>query len=354
MKRWLRPGYLPYALRAILEKRAARFGLLTLTLLFTIAVFADVLASDLPILCATKKGISFAPAVTHSITRHDAAEASWAIRPPIHYGPNSIDANVEAPSSPSLTNGHLFGTDQHGRDVCARVIHGTRTTLTFALFSVVVFIVVGASLGAASGFIGGAFDGLFSRVVETMTAFPTLVLVLGIQASLEKPSVITLFVAVCFTRWTEVARLVRAEVMLVSTRDYVVAAKALGASPLRILLRHIIPNAWAPIVVSAAFGLASVILVEASVDFLHASGDTRSPSWGETLSEVRNHPGAWWLFLFPAAILFGLVVAQNLVGETLRDALDPRFARRSGSGKAAGTIPSAPPSSLTIDSAPRA
>lgn len=354
MKRWLRPGYLPYALRAILEKRAARIGLLTLTVLLLVAVFADVLASDLPIVCQTSKGVSFAPAVTHSITHDEARTASWAIRPLIYYGPNSVDPSVQSPSPPSLTSGHLFGTDQHGRDVCARVIHGTRTTLTFALFSVVVFIVVGATLGAASGFFGGAVDGLFSRIVETMTAFPTLVLVLGIQASLAKPSVVTLFAAVCFTRWTEVARLVRAEVMLVGTRDYVVAAKALGASPIRILVRHVIPNAWAPIVVSAAFGLASVILVEASVDFLHASGDTRSPSWGETLSEVRNHPGAWWLFLFPAAILFGLVVAQNLVGESLRDALDPRFSRGAARPASPGEIPAAPPSSLTIDSAPRA
>ncbi len=347
-------GYLPHAFRVMLEKRVARFGIITLAMLAMIAVFADVLASDLPLACSVHGKVSFAPAITRSLTVADAAEASWAIRPMVAFGPSTIDTHVAAPSRPSLADGHPFGTDQHGRDVFARVAHGTRTTLTFALSSVIAFIVLGSALGAISGFFGGPIDALFSRLVETMTAFPTLVLVLGVQASLDKPSVLTLFFAVCLTRWTEVARLVRAEVMLVGTRDYVVAAKALGASPLRILARHVIPNAWAPIVVSAAFGLGSVILVEASVDFLHASGERSSPSWGETLSEVRNHPDAWWLFLFPAIILFVLVVAQNLVGESLRDALDPRLSRGTRPLPKFAPRELAPPSSLAINSAPRA
>ena len=134
-------------------------------------------------------------------------------------------------------------------------------------------------------------DALVSRFVETLTAFPTLVLVLVVQALVAHPTMSTLLLAIGLTRWPEVARLVRAEVLLVSSQDYVLAARALGAGPWRILRRHVVPNAFAPILVAGTFGLASVVLLEASLDFLHAGIPAAHPSWGETLSE--NSASTW-------------------------------------------------------------
>ena len=172
-------------------------------------------------------------------------------------------------------------------------------------------------------------------------------LVLVVQALVAHPSVATLLAAIGLTRWPEVARLVRAEVLLVSSQDYVVAARALGAGPWRILRRHVVPNAFAPILVAATFGVASVVLVEASLDFLRAGIPAANASWGETLSETREHIGAWWLLVFPGLAVFVTVLALNLVGEALRDALDPRLratsAARARRRRARSASPRRPP-----------
>jgi peptide/nickel transport system permease protein len=177
--------------------------------------------------------------------------------------------------------------------------------------------------------------------VETISAFPTLVLVLVVQATVPHPTLWTLLLAIGLTRWPEVARLVRAEVQMVSSQDYVLAARALGAGPFRILRRHVAPNAFAPILVAGAFGLASVVLVEASLDFLRVGAPGGSASWGETLSETREHLGAWWLLVFPGLAVFVTVLSLNLVGEALRDALDPRL--RGAAGGTGEVAPSGSP-----------
>ena len=149
-------------------------------------------------------------------------------------------------------------------------------------------------------------------------------LVLGIQAAVPQPTILTLFLAIALTRWPEIARLVRGEVMLASTRDYVLAARALGASPLRILRRHIMPNVRAPLVVAASVGVSTVVLTEASLDFLCVGAPAGAASWGETMSQFRDAPSAWWLLAFPGVLLVVTIVAYNLMGEALRNALDPR------------------------------
>jgi peptide/nickel transport system permease protein len=164
-----------------------------------------------------------------------------------------------------------------------------------------------------------------SRSVDALSAFPTLILVLVVQAVVAHPTMGTLLTTLALTRWTEVARLVRAEVILVASQDYVLAARALGASPWRILRRHVFPNARAPILVAATFGIASVVLVDAALDFLHVGLPAPVASWGEMLGETRDHVSAWWLLAFPGLLLFVTVVSLNLLGEALRDALDPRL-----------------------------
>jgi ABC-type dipeptide/oligopeptide/nickel transport system permease subunit len=301
-------------------------GTLVAAFLVLCAVFADVLASDLPIACNLHGRIVVFPNVTQPAelvalgSEGIEGDAAWAIWPVVRHGPiTRASASAEGPRA-----GHPFGTDLHGRDVFARVVHGTRTYLVFALGAVVVSLLLGGLLGAMAGLFGGPADALVSRAIETVSAFPPLVLVLGIQAAVPHATVATLFFAIALTRWPEVARLVRAEVMQVATRDYVLAARALGASPLRVLRRHVAPNIRGPLVVLGAIGIPGVILIEASLDFLRVSAPVSAPSWGETMSEFRDAHGAWWLLAFPGAFLFLTVVALTLVGEARREATDPR------------------------------
>jgi peptide/nickel transport system permease protein len=325
---------------------AARIGAVALACLTLTAVFADVLASDLPVACHFHGKTFLFPAITHpaALTSYDharlAAERApgdWSLGPLVPFGPQQTSTSGEVMALRPPLGAHLLGTDALGRDVFARIVHGARTSLGAALFAALGFVAIGSLLGALGGFFGGVFDGVVARLTETLTAFPTLVLVLVVQAVVSHPTLWTLLLAIGLTRWPEVARLVRAEVMLVSSQDYVVAARALGAGPWRILRRHVLPNAVAPILVAGTFGLASVVLVEASLDFLGVGAPAGSASWGETLSETRNHLAAWWLLAFPGLAVFATVLALNLVGEAMRDALDPRLHASVGGALDAGS-----------------
>ncbi len=337
-------GQLALALVQFRRDRMARIGALAMACLVLVSVFADVLASELPIACRFHGAYYVLPNVTHpaplagyDIARLDAERepGDWSLRPLVPYGPNqtSTHGRLETMQAPSPLGSHPLGTDAFGRDVFARIVHGGRTSLGAAFLATLGFVALGTVLGALAGFFGGVLDSVLARLIEALTAFPTLVLVLVVQAVLARPTMLTLMLAIGATRWPEVARLVRAEVLLVSSQDYVLAARALGASPLRVLRKHVVPNAFAPILVAATFGVASVILVEASLDFLRVGIPPSAASWGETLSETREHLGAWWLLAFPGLAVFVTVIALNLVGEALRDALDPRL-RAAASGVA--------------------
>jgi peptide/nickel transport system permease protein len=313
--------------------RAARFVLATIAL---VALFADFLASDLPLACRVHGQLFLLPNVTHPAAleekdcarlQRDAAPGDWSVDPFVPYGPRQGATVTGAPrvAPPWTVAGHPLGTDEDGRDVFARMVHGARTSLGVGLLAAAVFVVLGTVLGALAGFYGGGIDALVGRLIETLTPFPTLILVLVVQALLPSPSVNSMLLAIGLTRWTEAARVVRAEVLLVTSQDYVMAARALGVRPLRVLVRHIAPNAAAPVLVTAAFGIAQVVLIESSLEFLRV-GIASSVSWGEMLSEARGHPGAYWLLVFPGLAIFLVVAALNILGEAWRDALDPRLA----------------------------
>jgi peptide/nickel transport system permease protein len=311
------------------KRTLPRIGAIAIVLLSFVTVFADLLASELPVLCTFHDHVYVLPNVTKPVElggldcEDIAREGGTVYLSPLYcHGPNAADA--DAVLLPPLSSHHWLGTDAFGRDVFARTVHGARTSLTFALLSTVVFVAVGLALGALTGFFGGSFDALVIRVVETMSAFPTLILAIGVQALVPKASVVTLFAAIVMSRWAEVTKLTRAEVMQAKSSDYALAARALGASPLRVLLSHVAPNARAAAIISATFGLGSVVLAEASLTFLRAGHPANIASWGEMLSEVRDHPDAWWMLFFPAVLLLVVVLSFNVLGEALRDALDPR------------------------------
>ncbi len=314
------------------RSRLARLGALVIAAFACLALFADFLASDLPLLCRWHGEVHVLPNVTHPAAlagldvgalRRDGGPDDWLVPPMVSFGPLHTDA--AAALMPPLTRGHPFGTDTEGRDVFARVVHGARTALALGLGAAALLVLLGVALGALAGFVGGVLDNLVSRTIESFTAVPTLVLVLIVCALVPRPTTGTLLWTIALTRWTNLARLVRAEVLMALGSDYVTAARALGASPWRVLRRHVLPNAVGPAIVAAAFGIASVVLVEAAVDFLHAGPPDLRASWGESLGEARGHAGAWWLIAFPGSALLGLLVGLNLVGEAARDALDPKL-----------------------------
>jgi peptide/nickel transport system permease protein len=313
-----------------LTARLGKAGLLVAALLVLLSIFADLLASDLPIACKIHSTVYVLPNVTRPAALEPmdrgklAAEADWTVAPLVAHGPRVGPGERSEPLLAPLRGGHPLGTDREGRDVFARVVHGARSHLLFAVAAVVASLALGILLGAIAGLFGGPVDALVSRVVESVSAFPPLVLVLGVQAAVPRPTLFTLFLAIALTRWPELARLVRGEVILVSTRDYVLAARALGASPMRLLRRHVMPNIRGPLVVAAALGVSTVVLTEASLDFLRVGTPGGAASWGETMSQFRDAPSAWWLLAFPGLLLVVTVVAYNLMGEALRSALDPR------------------------------
>ncbi|MFO0736950.1 MAG: ABC transporter permease [Labilithrix sp.] len=309
-----------------------RAGLLVSMLLLFVAVFADLFASNLPIACKVHGSLYLFPNVTHP-AELDAMgpsglerSADWMIRPLVFHGPTlSPGEESTAPlRGPLALPGHPLGTDRVGNDIFARAVHGTRSYLVFALLAVAASLVLGVFLGAASGLFGGPVDAVVSRIVESVSAFPPLVLVLGIQAAVPHANIFTLFLAIALTRWPEIARLVRGEVMQATTRDYVMAARALGASPFRVLRRHIMPNVRAALVVVGAAGVSAVVLTEASLDFLRVGTPPGAASWGETMSQFRDAPASWWLLAAPGALLVLTIVSFNVMGEALRSALDPR------------------------------
>lgn len=238
------------------------------------------------------------------------------------YSPTSINV-YNVLSTPS--SAHPFGTDDLGRDVLSRMIWGSRASLKVGFLAVGIAITIGTVLGAAAGFYGGAIDALIMRFVDIMLSFPTFFLILAVIAIVE-PSISTIMIVIGLTGWMDVARLVRAEFLTLKERDFVSAARAIGASSPRIIFKHIIPNALSPVFVAATFGIAGAILTESGLSFLGLGVQPPEPSWGNILTTGKDYiTVAWWLSLFPGLAILITVLSYNLVGEGLRDALDPRL-----------------------------
>lgn len=273
----------------------------------------------------------------------------WAVFPLIPYGPieqpvearpyqpPSWAASLRAQADGDKPRGegeperrglgtNLMGTDNVGRDVFVRVLYGARVSLSVGFVAVAIYIAIGTMIGAIAAYYGGTVDFVISRIIEIVMCFPTFLLILTIVAFLEKRSIFNIMIVIGLTGWTGVARLVRGEVLREMRKEYVPAARALGVGDLRLILRHLLPNSIAPVLVAATFGVAGAILTETGLSFLGLGVQVPTPSWGELLNQARaGVADYWWLTLFPGLLIFITVTIYNMVGEGVRDALDPRL-----------------------------
>jgi peptide/nickel transport system permease protein len=321
---------------ALQRRRSAIFGLRVIVLLALLAVFADFLANDKPytmeldgeryypvfIDYGVWLGLRQWPApLLNQRFSELAKRAESAVWAPIPYSATSPDITGEVFEPPSRD--HWLGTDGLGRDVAAGMVHGIRVSLTIGLVVVAIQATIGIALGGLAGYYGGVFDLALSRLFELMLAIPTFFLIITV-AALFPPSLYLIMVILGLTGWVGIARLIRSEFLRVRAMDYVAAAQSLGASDLRIMLRHVLPNAIAPVLVAMSFGVSSAILAESGLSFLGIGVPAHIVTWGSILAVAQSNTTAWWLAVFPGGAIFVTVTAYNLLGDGLRDALDPR------------------------------
>jgi peptide/nickel transport system permease protein len=240
---------------------------------------------------------------------------------PVPYSPYEYNLD-EILLPPSAT--HYMGTDDQGRDVAARMIYGSQISLSVGFVAVALYVLIGIIIGAIAGYFGGWIDIVISRLIEIVMCFPTFFLILAIIAFIE-PSIYKIMIVIGITSWTGIARLVRGEFFKLRDQDFVTSARALGVSTPGIIFKHILPNALSPVLVSITFGIASSIMVESSLSFLGFGVQPPTASWGQILSQSRDYMDiAWWLMAFPGFAIFLTITAFNLVGDGMRDAIDPR------------------------------
>jgi peptide/nickel transport system permease protein len=268
------------------RNRLAIGGLITIVIIFLIAIFAFLLAP---------------------------------------YDPGKTNVSKKL-TPPSLEN--FLGTDQLGRDVFSRMLYGSRISLSVGFVAVAISIFIGVFVGAIAGYYGRWVDSVLMRFVDIMLCFPSFFLILTVVALLG-PSLFNVMAVIGITSWMGTSRFVRAEFLSLRERDFVQAAKALGVRDYRVIFRHILPNALAPVFVTATLDVATAVLVEAGLSFLGFGVQPPAPSWGNVLTEGRTYIfDAWWLTIFPGLAILITVLSFNLLGEGLRDALDPRLRGR--------------------------
>ena len=279
---------------AFLLSKTATLGALIFALFLLIAILAPILAPHDPALQDLKRRLA----------------------PPIGLGIEK--ASPEYP----------LGNDNLGRDILSRLLVGSRVSLVVGISTILLASSVGSLIGAVAGFYRGLLDNVVMRIVDIWMAFPSLLLAIAFGAALG-PGLVNLVLALSLTIWVVYCRVVRAEVLSIRERDYVLAARAMGASDLRIILRHVLPNVLAPILVISTLQMGIVIISEASLNFLGVGVQSSVPTWGGMLSDGREFMrDAWWLATFPGIAISIVVLGVNLLGDGLRDALDPRLRRR--------------------------
>ena len=240
----------------------------------------------------------------------------WAPYDPLD---QDIAHRLQLPSSE-----HLFGTDELGRDIFSRVLYGSRISLSMSVLVIVLAGLIGGGVGAIAGFVGGRIDELVMRVADVTLAFPAIVLAMAIAAALG-PGLENVLIALVVVWWPINARIMRGEVLAVKNRPYILAARSIGASDSRILLRHVLHNSFAPLLVQFSMDLGTAIILIAGLSFIGLGAAPPSPEWGSMISLARVRFNHWWLGTFPALAIFSVVMAFSLLGDGLRDIVDPRL-----------------------------
>jgi peptide/nickel transport system permease protein len=245
------------------------------------------------------------------------------------YDPNEqLDITRLASKPPSRA--FLFGTDTYSRDVLSRVVHGTRISLSVACLAVLLSATLGTAYGSIAGYAGGRADAIMMRIIDALLSIPRILVLLAIFALWGRVSLGALVLILGLTGWFATSRLVRAQVLALKTEEMVVAARALGARNRRILWRHILPGVTSTIVVAATLGIGNVIILEAGLSFLGVGVQAPTASWGNLIADgSANVSGMWWMSLLPGLAIMVTVMAFNIVGDALRDALDPREIQRA-------------------------
>jgi len=223
------------------------------------------------------------------------------------------------------SSGHYFGTDGLGRDLYSRIVYGTRIALMIGIVALGIATIIGIALGSIAGYFGGKADSIIMRFVDIMLCFPSFFLILSVIAFIG-PNILNVMIIIGATSWMGIARLIRAEVLSLKSRDFIVASRALGRSNFYIILRHIIPNGIGPVLVNFVFGVAAAILTEVALSFLGLGVQPPNPSWGNILIEGKEAMAVcWWIVMFPGMAILVTVMAFNLLGEGIRDMLNPRL-----------------------------
>ncbi|MBI9016771.1 MAG: ABC transporter permease [Phycisphaerae bacterium] len=346
-------GYIASIWRRMKRNKRAMLGLTFVVFMLIVALLSPLIANNKPILCKYK-GQLYAPGIVevfqsrgyghHWIKKSepfnqpsfdirealkqdkiDNPDDSWALWPVIPYGELEINEDVAWPCPPSKV--HLMGCDGMGRDLAARMVHGTSVAAQVGFISMGIAALIGIIVGGAAGYWGGWVDIAICRIIEIVMCFPVFFLILTIMVWLE-PSINNVMIVLGLTRWTGIARYTRAEFIRHRNSDYVLAARSLGIGHIRIMFRHILPNSLAPVMVTLTFGIAGAIMTEAGLSYLGFGVQPPSPSWGNILrmaadpDYVRNAP---YLMVPPCVCIFLAVLSYNLVGDALRDAIDPRL-----------------------------
>jgi peptide/nickel transport system permease protein len=344
-------GFWVEAWRRYRRRPLAMAAVMFVGFLIAVAILAPAIAGTKPVLCRYK-GKLYAPCLGYFDRRLEPViftkdrfrgeyprnlkekdPESWAIWPLFFQDPyRSVRSNEwpGRPANPSRDEGrpsrtNLFGTDQYGVDVLAKMVHGTTVALLVGFLSMGIAGTIGIIVGALGGYFGGWVDTLTSRITEIVMCVPTLVLILALVAIVDKPTIWKTMAIIGCTGWTGIARLTRGEFLRLKSSEFVMAARAAGAGPVRIMLRHILPNALAPILVPITFGIAAAILMESSLSFLGFGPPPPAASWGSLLNDARSNLSMWWLVVFPGTAIFLTVLAYNLIGEGLQEATDPRL-----------------------------
>jgi len=317
-----------------------------------VAVLAPVIVGTKPIVCRYKGQLYF-PCLGYFKPEWEESEAftkdrirkkysqnlkkrdseSWAIWPLVYQDPyRQVEEGEwpDLPANPIHDQGrpsryNWFGTTPQGVDVFAEMVHGTTIALLVGFVSMGIASAIGITLGALAGYFRGWVDMVISRLIEIVMCVPQLVLILALIAILDKPKIWHIMAVLGLTSWTNIARLIRGEFLRLREMDYVAAARALGVRRPRIIFRHILPNGLAPVLVPISFGVAGAILTESGLSFLGFGAPPPNPSWGTLLNSARENLNNWWLVVFPGGAIFLAVLAYNLIGEGLQDAIDPRL-----------------------------